>query len=104
MANHSPAPWQLDIPAASGKSCTVRAGDHRTPIAEVLKPGLTYNDAYRGPRYAHEYQANARLIAAAPELLAALKDAILWVNVEDQSAPEYLAKWRAVIAKAEERR
>lgn len=42
----------------------------------------------------------ANLFCAAPELLAALSDAILWVHDEDQGALEYKAKWRAVIAKA----
>lgn len=34
------------------------------------------------------------------ELLAALRDAICWVNLDDQGAPEMIAKWRAIIAKA----
>ena len=69
---HTPGPWVLDIPAANGKSCTLR-GAHQRPIAEILKPGLRHADSFRGPQYAHEYQANARLIAAAPDLLAALE-------------------------------
>lgn len=44
--------------------------------------------------------ADARLIAAAPDLLAALQDCILWVDQEDQGAAEMIAKWRAVISKA----
>lgn len=47
-----------------------------------------------------ECEANARLIAAAPELLVALKEAIAFHDGEDN---ETLASWRSAIAKAEGR-
>ena len=46
-------------------------------------------------------QANARLIAAAPELLEALKALLAWSQAEYQSNPRIDAQALAVIAKAE---
>ena len=47
-----------------------------------------------------ERNANARLIAAAPELLSALKEALVYVS-SDSAAYPLIAKMRAAIAKAE---
>jgi hypothetical protein len=46
-----------------------------------------------------EVQANAHLIAAAPELLAALKNALAEIWMDDE--PEWARGARAAIAKAE---
>lgn len=71
MSAHTPGPWNLlpeecDRPYVRVRG-TVPGG--RFKIANVLTP------AYEGvhEREAKETRANARLIAAAPELLAALK-------------------------------
>lgn len=50
--------------------------------------------------------ANARLISAAPDMLAALKDAVqtarnYYAMFHDETWKERLAKWDAAIAKAE---
>jgi len=47
-------------------------------------------------------EANARLIAAAPDLLEALKSVIAWLDAPDESAfsDSQLALARAAIAKA----
>ena len=73
-AVHTPGPWRL-----SGKA-TVRVGD--AWIARVL----WYNQAN-----------NARLIAAAPDLLTALKDLLAEVHFESSSTRDA----RAAIANAE---
>lgn len=60
-AKHTEGPWGRNIPPAS-KYPVIYAG-RNTHVAQVLSKGLP--DA--------EVEANANLIAAAPELLAALK-------------------------------
>lgn len=57
---HTPGPWDNDGNDISAKGSV---------IATVTLPPLTDSDRITGP----EIVANARLIAAAPELLAALK-------------------------------
>lgn len=55
IAAHTPGPWTADIPY-------IHAGDTEENLAECLGEGMS-----------DELWANARLIAAAPDLLAALK-------------------------------
>ena len=62
---HTPGPWVVD--SGNGTACYIRPADHEPgvmAVAQVCKRGWS------------EKQANARLIAAAPEMLAALKDAL----------------------------
>jgi len=47
-----------------------------------------------------EMAANARLIAAAPELLAALEDTKLWLESDDAGDKVVVAKINAAIARA----
>lgn len=77
---HTPGPWFRD--ANSGLECDVRASSGRK-IA--LCWGLAANNATNDkPKYRAECDANAHLIAAAPELLMALQLAL--------PALEYLRK------------
>jgi hypothetical protein len=71
------------------KSCGIEGGDEDFIVAEVC-----------GDVYGHE--ANAHLIAAAPELLEALKDlrSLLWTEGYADSTPA-MAKADALIAKVE---
>lgn len=57
-ARHTPGPWAID---SRNGSCYVVAPDAATTVAEVKLPTDEQGDA------------DARLIAAAPDLLAALK-------------------------------
>lgn len=66
--NHTPGPWVRDT--ASGFGCDVRAENGRKVAATW---GINNGDPYR-PAYRAECDANARLIAAAPELLEVLED------------------------------
>lgn len=56
MSKHTPGPWRAEVNAMGDKLC-IWSGAY--PVAIV--------------RDAHEQSANARLIAAAPELLEVLK-------------------------------
>lgn len=55
---HTPGPWNV-----AGLTITADAGNPEQPIAHIVQ---------FLPKFSHETEANARLIAAAPELLAAL--------------------------------
>lgn len=71
---HTPGPWPESGPVL--KSMTVRGASK-------------------------EAAANRRLIAAAPELLEALKQAVFVLEGEDDSDSAELGRFRAAIAKAE---
>lgn len=98
MSTHTPGPW-------TARGVTIWADAHRPPMGhEIIANARTA----RGD--AHD-MANARLIASAPELLAALKDArerLEYLEPEyfDDASHEtewrdYLAQTDALIAKAE---
>jgi hypothetical protein len=92
VSKHTPGPWHLGSHGEQYNFAHVRAGsdDSAETIAEVF--GLYINTGRAGQKN-EEAIANARLIAAAPELLAALKacreafvpeggNADLWVEVD----------------------
>ena len=92
---HTPGPWAYR-PSNSGHFIA-GAGANSGYLAEV-----------RHCRTNQDVKADARLIAAAPELLEALTDAVIdfdnWAAHEDNYPHEHLVVWaekaRAAIAKA----
>ena len=70
MAAHTPGPWRLDSPYVSAPS-----GEHRKIVADC--------DQYFSD---DECEANTRLIAAAPELLAALEQALAVIASDEMRA------------------
>lgn len=99
-AKHTKGPWakgeRLNGPwwhisashTVGGERC--RGGSQA--IASV------HGESRRGAQaYAEMFEANAYLIAAAPELLEALQHAVHWF---DQLKPEDIARYRIAIAKA----
>ena len=95
MNKHTPGPWKQSLP----DECWIIAADG-TDIAETIGD---YDDENVWP----VMEANARLIAAAPDLLEALKRIMPYANtgasVQDvytSEQPEFIAA-RAAIAKAE---
>ena len=91
-AQHTPGPWAYADAAwdATNTAYTVYgAAKLLQPVADVLKTANAH--------------ANARLIAAAPDLLAALEDALSIFNPEPPDAhpaPKWEARAIAAIAKA----
>jgi len=85
MSGHTPGPW---LQVASGP-WVVGGGGRMVALLHTANPPAP-----------HEYAANARLIAAAPEMLKALKVARDWLSDED---PEWEPRKivDAAIAKAE---
>jgi len=74
MANHTPGPWRWGGPEWPNKVFSQER--HATPMVEC-----NYMDGDA------EDIANARLIAAAPALLAALEDAQIWLNIAQNLHP-----------------
>lgn len=98
---HTPGPWLFQAGAIwNSKPPALTPPDEKTRIATVHS-NLDGLDAFAafdaGPD--KEAEANARLIAAAPELAEALRD-VLWM-IQDKD-PKAYAKGRAVLAKLEE--
>jgi len=77
MRQHTPGPWILNGSTVSGKDLVDGRGDYNE------SPICTISHSYRNPGVDN---ANARLIAAAPEILTALYntvDALLQRSRED---------------------
>ena len=94
---HTPGPWFRDD--RSGLECDVRAASGRKV---ALCWGLASNNARNyDKKYKAECDANARLIAAAPEMLEALEK-LLSIQ-EHGDVASWANEWgeaRAVVAKA----
>ena len=94
--NHTPGPWTTDRKGMHGVANYTIIG---TPInwhAEIAR-------VYHGDRFA-DFDANVRLIAAAPELLDALKAMVSYIQTGAHEGGELktcLADAVAAIAKAE---
>ena len=88
MSGHTPEPWAYDKGSIGGP--TIMVSGKRHWIADIR----TRNVRVGGP-LDDETEANARLIAAAPDLLAALKGLV----ERGTDSPEHIAAERA-LAKA----
>lgn len=85
MSKYTPGPWHVDEHGAiRGGDLSIVATRHRLPM-EV-------------------HTANAHLIAAAPDLLQALKEAVEVFCIEVPFGNKTIAQMRAAIAKAEGRK
>ena len=80
-AQHTPGPWGV---VANPLRVVSERGDH-------ICGDMEWND---------DYHANARLIAAAPELLESLQNAVGWLNYGTDSERHAVDMARAAIAKA----
>lgn len=90
---HTPGPWIVSgLPAMYDEAVNAVGSDGPLCVARLPRTGQI------GSRYKDEVDANARLIASAPDLLAALR-----VMVGDDPTPNIggIAMARAAIARAE---
>jgi hypothetical protein len=93
MSKHTPGPW---------KWWTTHEGAHRI---NPHKGGLVIASCDTRNPFSEEQEANARLIAAAPDLLEACKAVKATCPADPDINPEWQAAWDlllAAIAKAEE--
>ena len=109
---HTPGPWTpfildkplSEIPTYVEKCIAAGTGEEFFFVAAEMPDGaVDVCHVGNGPRR----EANARLIAAAPELLAALKDVVGWVPGSSafftDGSSAAVERARAAIAKAEGR-
>jgi len=89
---YTPGPWGIDSDGDIRSQHTVNNGYASEAIANL--PAALYRAERAGER-----TANAHLIAAAPELLAALKASREWLDTVGDR--KILTQVRAAIAKAE---
>jgi hypothetical protein len=92
VAAHTPGPWT----ANRDLKTSINAGEKHIAMVNFWK---SPNDA--SSVYGDEHEANGRLIASAPDLLAALKVMSAHYSGSLDYQPPYVAMGRAAIAKAE---
>lgn len=98
IVSHTPGPWRVED-VGIDDSIAIMSG----PAAEYRWLATASPDPSRGIDW-DQTQANARLIAAAPELLRELKELMALVAAEyPQQQRVWLANALAAIAKAEGR-
>lgn len=99
MSKHTPGPWRL-LPEEADRAYvrvrgTIPGGRYK--VANIVTP--TYHGA--PPREAEETRANARLIAAAPDLLESLAELLDALDQNGSCSYERIREaGRAAIAKA----
>lgn len=71
-AKHTPGPWRLEADPAHFDSLTTVTGGQRMNARPRAWPAYPLTVQVGGMAALHEMQANAALLAAAPELLEAL--------------------------------
>ncbi len=91
---HTPGPWTQGN-SKNGKECVWLNGETEPPLGQGM--GLDYTWIDCGT------EANARLIAAAPELLEALAGLVGCIDHGSENPTEKLYAARAAIAKATEK-
>ena len=98
-AQHTPGPW---VECGQG---TLLHPVTNNPITTEVVEAIGFGRIFEVYHYSNENEANARLIAAAPELLEALIALESGVRnwISEGVSPEMLASARAAIARAEGR-
>jgi hypothetical protein len=94
MSAHTPGPWTIGVPNNKTECDIGIHGGDESPyiIADLQTDG--YDDETQ--------DANARLIAAAPELLSSLREVMGWYIEGGHAVPRiYIERANAAIAKAE---
>lgn len=91
---HTPGPWTPEF----GEAYRVRAQQDGGQVAIMMN--LKGRHGLAGRRNGDEVAANARLMAAAPELMDALKALLNYDNLGAYERADVRQKARAAIAKA----
>lgn len=107
MSNHTPGPWKARFKESGVARSVVRDNDGGQAICSLPWPGPV-DGGFAGR--ARHIAANARLIAAAPDLLRACQLVLAIHDNPQQQPPQYrisldpkaTEQIRAAIAKAEE--
>lgn len=104
---HTPGPWRFVL---DGEYTNPYKGGYKTHRYSVLNNDLLIatvweHEAFRNTETAKASEDNAHLIAAAPELLEALCNAIKFIKcsphlAHEEMRPKGLESWETIIAKA----
>jgi hypothetical protein len=89
--SHTKGPWKL----SGGQSHHIVDADANIEIAKALS-----SQSYLGPKSKAESMANARLIAAAPEMLEALETCLNFISNKDAETAIFRQEIRNIIKKA----
>ena len=93
MSKHTPGPWQIDWYICREK------GKELWRVPRSIGPACADHDHWAGNHIAVD-APDARLIAAAPELLEALQELMVAADRVSAEPVTWLGKARAAIAKA----
>lgn len=85
MSKHTPGPWEVSTNGTDWDVCAPDGGDMLVDL-----------------RGCENAEANARLIAAAPDLLAALRDLVQYADPRNDKCGSQIANARALIEELEE--
>jgi hypothetical protein len=83
---HTPAPWKIATFDGPHEYASIEAGDGISELIRVC-------DIPNWPCAIEEMQANARLIAAAPDLLDLLEAAVTRVQIANEEGNPILSAW-----------
>lgn len=98
MSKHTPGPWWFAQHDEFGR---YDVGNGDAPMFRTIAPADSGPGEWSITDYRHDHQeANARLVAAAPEILEALKGLVSAVEAEGD-AERMTERARAAISKAE---
>lgn len=101
MSVHTPGPWEADG-AKDGENHYYQIDG---PTPKGLDPKWPYTVADTLNRHhcisPEEDAANGKLMAAAPELLASLKEFVGLANFDADTVPKTNDEWDAMVARAE---
>ncbi len=109
---HTPGPWEIRIEGTGSGRSPVIVDPNNTctdgsnveiaelPTTEVNPRGEGWVTSDDGPEWREEIEANAALIAAAPELLEAAIDFVNKVETGRARSKDSYAKFKAAIKKA----
>jgi len=95
MNTHTPGPWTCGQGAFGKDYAVYSTDDDGHNLAMVCRVSPAY-----GEYAATRCQANAHLIAAAPDLLYALQGLVAWVEQHHPEAAQNLTLTRLAIARA----
>jgi hypothetical protein len=95
-AKHAPGPWEPVLVWANRGGWPLKVGED-----EDVRVSYAIKDNNCGPIPLRVAKANAELIAAAPELLAALKAMVELMNVGWSASPEEVAAGNLALAAIE---
>ena len=92
MSDHTPGPWKADITMFDARVVTDE--NPKNNLVICVMPGWM-------PKFSDEEHANARLIAAAPDLYACCKDFVEKVESGRARSKDSYAKMKAALSRIE---